>query len=215
MAIAPPKMTNGQIAACTQSGGSNLASTNRARPTTTKPRIRITKTAAPSPTSCACRSKPQDSQCSRTVRRPSKRRPWPQRGQRQNSPAWNGETCIPGRLTACPGMTSMDRQLRARRSPPVDGREQEQPDHVDEVPVPRRRLEAEMPLRRELALDRADQADCEEDRADDDVETVEAGRHEEGRRIDAILEAERGVRILVGLAAGEGDAEQNGQRQAV
>ena len=44
-------------------------------------------------------------------------------------------------------------------------------------------------FRRELALERAAQADGEEDRADDDVEAVEAGRHEEGRRIDAVLEA--------------------------
>ena len=68
---------------------------------------------------------------------------------------------------------------------------------------------------REVALHGAQQADEQEDRADQDVETVEAGRHEEGRAVDRVLEGERSVGIFVGLDAGEQDAEQDGQRQAV
>jgi hypothetical protein len=40
------------------------------------------------------------------------------------------------------------------------------------VPVPRRGLEAEVLLRREVALERTHEADGEEDRADEDVGAV-------------------------------------------
>lgn len=62
---------------------------------------------------------------------------------------------------------------------------------------------------------RAQQADEQEDRADQHVETVEAGRHEEGRAVDRILEGERRVRILVALHVGEQNAEHDRERQAV
>ena len=52
------------------------------------------------------------------------------------------------------------------------------------MPVPGCGFEAEVLLRREVALLRADQADGQEDGADDHVEAVEAGRHEEGRTVD-------------------------------
>ena len=98
--------------------------------------------------------------------------------------------------------------LSARRdragAAPVDADEQEQPDHVDEVPVPGGRLEAEMPLRRELIGAGAEPADDQEAGADDDVEAVEAGRQEEDRGIDAAAdERERRVGILDRLAQGE------------
>src|SRR4249920_4149307 len=76
---------------------------------------------------------------------------------------------------------SMSRARVRTRPPHVDAGEQEQPHHVDEVPVPGRRLEAEMQLRRERAAHGPDQAHREKDGADDDVEPVETGRHEEGR----------------------------------
>src|SRR3954465_3758291 len=62
---------------------------------------------------------------------------------------------------------------RVARSPPVDAEEQEQPDHVDEVPVPGGRLEAEMLVGREVAYPGTDQADQQEDGADDDVKAME------------------------------------------
>src|SRR5699024_30719 len=58
---------------------------------------------------------------------------------------------------------------------PIDRDEEEQPDHVDEVPVPGRRLEAEMVIRLEVARVGPEPADCQEDRADHDVEAMEAG----------------------------------------
>src|SRR3546814_4492963 len=60
--------------------------------------------------------------------------------------------------------------------------EQEQPHHVDEMPVPGSRLEAEVLLWREIAIVEPLQADGEEDGAHHHVKAVEAGRHEEGGR---------------------------------
>src|SRR5690606_14091889 len=86
---------------------------------------------------------------------------------------------------------------------PVHEDPQEQPHDVDEVPVPGCRLEAEMVLRGEVPLDRAEQANREEDGADDDVEAVEAGRHVEGRRVDAAVEGEGRLVIFQRLERGE------------
>src|SRR6185295_5292172 len=104
---------------------------------------------------------------------------------------------------------------RAPAAPDVDAQEQEQPHHVDEMPVPGGRLEAEMLLRGEMPLVGADQADGEEDGADDDMEAVEAGRHEEGRGIDIVFEAKRRVAVLIGLDRGEQEAERDRQPEAL
>src|SRR5579872_3370400 len=104
-------------------------------------------------------------------------------------------------------------ESRAGAAPPIDADEKEQPDDVDEVPVPRRRLEAEMMVGTELAFDRANQANEQERRADDDMCAVEAGRHKEGRRIHALGEAEGGVAVFPSLTGGEAKAEDHGDRQ--
>ena len=62
----------------------------------------------------------------------------------------------------------------------VDKGEEEQPHDVNEVPVPGRELEAEMLLGRHAARHQTNEADRKEDRSDDDVRTMETGRHEEG-----------------------------------
>src|SRR5690348_14885378 len=103
----------------------------------------------------------------------------------------------------------------AAGAPDVDADEQEQPDHVDEMPVPGGEFEAEMLLRREVAAIGAHQADDQEDRPDYHVEAVEAGRHEEGGAIDVAGKAERGVAVFPGLHAGEAGAKQDGQDQPV
>src|SRR3546814_5292917 len=71
------------------------------------------------------------------------------------------------------------------------------------MPVPGGRLEAEVVVRLEMAGIGPEQADDEEDGADEHVEAVEAGRHVEGRGVDAVGEAEGCVAVLVGLDAGE------------
>ena len=90
------------------------------------------------------------------------------------------------------GVGGTRQQARARKgergagvgSEPVDEDEQAQPDDVDEVPVPGGRLEAEVLLGREVTGERAHQAHEQEDRSDQDVRAVEAGRHEERRAVD-------------------------------
>src|SRR6478672_12365979 len=84
-------------------------------------------------------------------------------------------------------------RVRHARTPHIDAGEQEQPDHVDEVPVPGGEFEAEVLGGREVALERARQAHDQEDRADDDMRAVEAGRHEEGGAVDVAAEVEGGV----------------------
>src|SRR5215813_7047838 len=43
------------------------------------------------------------------------------------------------------------------------------------------------------------------------MEAVEARRHEEGRGVDALAEAESGVAVFISLDAGEPDAKQDGE----
>src|SRR5882672_9863443 len=99
-------------------------------------------------------------------------------------------------------------------APDIDADEQEQPHHVDEMPVPGGELEAEMLRRREMAEIRADQAHDQEGRADDHMGAVEAGRHEERGAIDVAAEMECSVAVFVGLYAGEREAEHDGQDQS-
>src|SRR5689334_6100982 len=99
-------------------------------------------------------------------------------------------------------------------APDIDADEQKQPDHIDEVPVPGGEFEAEMLGRREMPGIGAHQADDQEHGSDQHVEAVETGRHEEGGAIDVAGEGERGMAVLVGLHAGEGGPEQDGEDEA-
>src|SRR3546814_8172088 len=107
---------------------------------------------------------------------------------------WSSDVCSSDLRTAAggaviaapPRSNALSEQSGAPRrsvaSPPIDADEEEQPDHVDEVPVPGRRLEAEVVIRLEVAGAGPEEADDEEDGADDHMEAVAAGRHVEGRR---------------------------------
>ena len=90
-------------------------------------------------------------------------------------------------------------EWRAPAAPNVDSEEKEEPDYVHEMPVPGSRFETEMLLGCEITLECAEQADQQEDRSDQHVEAMEAGRHEEGRTIDRVMESEWSVRIFVRL----------------
>lgn len=70
------------------------------------------------------------------------------------------------------------------RSPKIDRHEEEEPDNVNEVPIPCGKFETEMLLWSEMALRRAKQAHGEEDRTNQHMEAMEAGRHKECRAID-------------------------------
>ena len=60
-----------------------------------------------------------------------------------------------------------------RHTPDVDGKEQEQPDHVDKVPVPGGGFKPNMLFRGEIPLDRTDQADRQKDGPDDHMRNRE------------------------------------------
>src|SRR5262249_3290461 len=78
-------------------------------------------------------------------------------------------------------------------------------------------LETEVFLWPEVSDKRPEQADDEEYGSDDDMETVEAGCHKEGRAIDVAaivaIEGESGMVIFIGLDRGEHQTERDGQRE--
>src|SRR5579875_3857931 len=45
------------------------------------------------------------------------------------------------------------------------------------------------------------------------MRTVKTGRHEESRTVDIAAEMEGGMRIFIGLYAGEGEPQRNGENQ--
>src|ERR1700722_14751220 len=81
-------------------------------------------------------------------------------------------------------------------APHVDAGKQEQPHDVDEMPVPGGEFEAQMLRRLELAGERARKADDQEDRTDNDMGAVEAGRHEESGTVNVARIVERRVRVF-------------------
>src|SRR5690349_11015990 len=127
----------------------------------TAPTIRIRKAAGPSPTLKLSKSSPHALQRWANRTTPANSDAFAHRGHLPASAWASGE----GLLT--PPVPPSARVRRAPAAPHVDGDEQEQPDDVDEVPVPGGRFEAEVLLRREVALVGADQADQQEDGADD------------------------------------------------
>src|SRR5580704_18927386 len=115
-----------------------------------KPAMKITNTAGPSPLSALARSKPHLAQRGVTVRKPVNSGPSPQFGQRPRAPAMKG--------AAAPRSLTSGSLPPAGAEGEVEEGEEEKPDHVDEVPVPGRRLEAEVLGRREAAAQQPDQA---------------------------------------------------------
>src|SRR3974377_1874579 len=111
-------------------------------------------------------------------------------------------------------MAAGKRRALRPRAPDIDAGEQEQPDHVDEAPVPGGKLEPEVLGGGEMAEIGADQADDQERRADDHMRAVKAGRHEKSGAIDVAAEIERGMAVFVGLDGGEGEAERNGEDES-
>src|SRR6516162_9043519 len=96
-------------------------------------------------------------------------------------------------------------------APHIDAGEQEQPDHVDKVPVPGGKLESEVLGGGEMAEIGADQADNQERGADDHMGAMKAGRHEKSGAIDVAAEIKGGMAVLIGLDGGEGEAERNSE----
>src|SRR5688572_19183812 len=187
----------------TQNRASNASSRVIAPAVRIAPTIRMRKAAGPSPTLKAEKSSPQLGQRGAKRVQPSNSVFELHLGHAPAAAAARGA----GSLTA----SAVDR--RAPAAPHVDRHEQEQPDDVDEMPVPGRRLEAEMLPWSKMSLAGAQQADDQKDRPDDDVEAVEAGRHEKGRAVNIAFEVERRLDVLIGLDAGEQQSEQDRQQQ--
>src|SRR5579863_1447377 len=114
-----------------------------------------------------------------------------------------------------PDLSGHALEMRAPRSPEVDATEQEQPDDVDEMPVPGGELEPDMVARSELAEPGAQQAGGQENHADDDMRAVKAGGHEEGRAVDRVLEVERRVDVFVSLGEDEEHPQRDPERQKI
>ncbi len=85
----------------------------------------------------------------------------------------------PGRRHDIPDPLIKSRRVRSA-APPVDTDKQEQPHHINEMPVPGGRFKAEMLCWREVTTVHAHQADCQEDCSNQNMEPVKAGRHIEG-----------------------------------
>jgi len=96
---------------------------------------------------------------------------------RQMTPLKSGRIQTKGRTITCGLFYRPARQLDEY----VDEKEQSQPDHVDEMPVPGNRFKTEMMIRFEMALDAAEQNHRQHDGTPRDVKSVESGQHEEGR----------------------------------
>src|SRR4029453_15072887 len=73
--------------------------------------------------------------------------------------------------------------IGSRSSKPINKNEEKQPHNVDEMPVPGRRLEPEVMVGREMALDDARQHHGKHDCADRQKKDVEAGQHLERRAV--------------------------------
>src|SRR5688500_15302294 len=128
-----------------------------ARPVTNPPTMKIRKAAGPSPTLKPAKSRPQGRHSGAKLAIPSNKVFAPQRGHEPRSATDHNEISESmigngGRRTPlleCVS-TKLLVEFGAPAAPDIDAKEEEQPDNVDEVPVPGRRLEAEMLTRREM-----------------------------------------------------------------
>src|ERR1700730_14938530 len=111
------------------------------------------------------------------------------------------------------------RTFASRRSAlePVDEDKQQEPDDVDEMPVPRGGFEREMMLHVEMTAESPQEHDRQHYCADRHVKAVEPRQHEERRAVDTRrqLEVELAVsvRVLERLEAKEGKSEDDGNEQ--
>ena len=96
----------------------------------------------------------------------------------------------------------------------VDGRVDDDPHHVDEVPVDARHLDAAVVLGREVAAEGADRDEQQQRQADEDVRAVQAGEAVEDRALGAVLRREADVDVLVDLDEQERAAEQERREDA-
>src|SRR5437773_894112 len=100
------------------------------------------------------------------------------------------------------------------RSEDVDRRVDDDPHHVDEVPVDPGDLDAEVRLRRVVAAIGPDGRRQEQRQADEDVRSVQSGQAVEDRPERVRVKREAEARVLADLRQQERQPEQEGERQA-
>ena len=100
-------------------------------------------------------------------------------------------------------------------APPIDADEEKQPYNVNKMPVPGCCFETEMMLGLEMTRPRPEKAHDQEAGSNDNVEAVEARRHEEGRAVYPTCEGKSSMGIFVGLQNREADAQTNSDRETV
>src|SRR5664279_3792463 len=89
-----------------------------------------------------------------------------------------------------PRMIALRQTNTVRLLQEVQRGEQADPDDIDEVPVCADRLDRDVVLGRELAVEPAQQDDRDTDDTAEHVGAVEAGHGEEKRAVDAAVDAE-------------------------
>src|SRR5690554_7942233 len=101
----------------------------------------------------------------------------------------------------------------------INKQEQPHPHHIDKVPVPRCRLKAKVFLWGKMVTHDAHEYDEQNNRADDDVDAMEARQNEEGRSVDTGFQRNAivgiGFVILHRLDSDKAKAQQHGTGQPV
>ena len=95
----------------------------------------------------------------------------------------------------------------------VDNREDDDPDHIDEVPVQAGDLAGHRLLRPEPSLRREPGHRQQVEHADGDVGTVEAGEHEEGATEEVAAQRQSLVVEVLELVDLEAEEDRAGQRR--
>ena len=111
-------------------------------------------------------------------------------------------------------LMSIGERRWALLAPDVDAGEEEEPDHINKVPVPSCGFKSDMSFGCEVPCLKAEEANREEDRTDHNVEAMEACRHEEVCTVDVSSKTEGSVAVFVGLECGEKNAEGYGNDEA-
>ena len=100
-------------------------------------------------------------------------------------------------------------------APNVDGCKQEQPYHINKVPIPSSSFKTNVLFLCEVTALQADQTHQQEDRTDNNVEAMKASRHEEVRAIDVTRKAKRRVGVFIHLESSEDQAKHHRKDQTV
>src|SRR3954454_10489565 len=96
----------------------------------------------------------------------------------------------------------------------VDGRVDDDPHDVDEVPVDTGHLDTAVLLGRVVAAERPDRREREKDQADGHVRAVQSGQAVEDRALSVVADGPAEMEVLVDLDREEGQSEQEGRQEA-